>query len=32
MPDGYENVKGIIIDTDVVGGTSYSDEEILEIG
>ncbi|KAK6823121.1 hypothetical protein RU639_005972 [Aspergillus parasiticus] len=29
--EDYRNVKGLIIETDVVGYTSYSDGEILEI-
>ncbi|KAE8162913.1 hypothetical protein BDV40DRAFT_299974 [Aspergillus tamarii] len=29
--EDYENVKGLIIETDIVGYTSYSDGEILEI-
>ncbi|KAH6889622.1 hypothetical protein B0T10DRAFT_486491 [Thelonectria olida] len=30
-PGNYEPVRGVIIETDVVGLTSYSDEEILRI-
>jgi hypothetical protein len=32
QPESYEPVKGVLIETNVVGLTSYSDDEIYLIG